>query len=169
MVVRELKVKDFKGNEREYKLHFNMTEAEIMEFEFGSEKGGISEAYERMLRAQDTPEIMRALRSVVMTAYGVLSADGESFQKSEDISRAFSYSAAYSDFIMKLYTDDAYGKAFLTELFPPEVIKKILARVEEQNKKKEAAEQKEAQVTQFPAGENTEAAPHGPIVPGANN
>ena len=32
LVVRDLRVKDFKGQERDYKLFFNMTEAEIMEY-----------------------------------------------------------------------------------------------------------------------------------------
>ena len=137
MVVRDLKVKDFKGQERDYRLYFNMMESEIMDFEFGTVKGGISEFYDRMLRAKDNPAIINALKDVVFKAYGILTADGESFQKSDEISRQFTYTQAYSDFMMKLYTDDAYGQAFLKELFPEELMKKILARVEEQNKKKE--------------------------------
>ena len=175
MVVRDLKVKDFFGNEREYKLYFNMTEAEIMEFEFGKEKGGISEFYGRILRAQDTPSTMRAMKDFILEAYGVVTADGESFQKSEEISRAFTYTQAYSDFMMKLYTDDAYAQKFLKELVPEETIKKILARVEEQKKAADAAEANQiptADIAQFPqettntisTQAQTQAAP---ITPGA--
>jgi uncharacterized C2H2 Zn-finger protein len=148
MVVRELKVKDYFGNEREYKLYFNMDEDEIMDFEFGRVKGGISEFYGRILRAQDIPSLISALKDVITTAYGIPTADGEMFQKSPEISRRFKYTKAYSEFMMKLYTDDAYGQAFLKELFPEEVMKKILARVEENQKKAEK------NVTAFPASEN---------------
>lgn len=145
MVVRELKVKDYFGNEREYKLYFNMDEDEIMDFEFGQVKGGISEFYGRILRAQDIPSIIRALKSVINVSYGIPSADGEEFQKDPEITKRFTYTKAYSEFMTKLYTDDEYGQAFLKELFPPEVIQKILDRVEENNKKRE-----NATVAQFP-------------------
>lgn len=140
MVVRELKVKDYFGNEREYKLYFNMDENEIMELEFGNIKGGISEFYGRILRAQDLPSIIRALKDVIAASYGIVTADGESFQKSPEIMTQFTYTKAYSEFMTKLYTDDEYGQAFLKELFPEEIMKKILARLEENNKKREAAE-----------------------------
>ena len=140
MVVRELKVKDYLGNDREYKLYFNMDENEIMELEFGNIKGGISEFYGRILRAQDLPSIIRALKDVIAASYGIVTADGESFQKSPEIMTQFTYTKAYSEFMTKLYTDDEYGQAFLKELFPEEIMKKILARLEENNKKREAAE-----------------------------
>ncbi|MBQ9037043.1 MAG: hypothetical protein IJ115_06300 [Erysipelotrichaceae bacterium] len=139
MVVRELKVKDYLGNDREYKLYFNMDENEIMELEFGNIKGGISEFYGRILRAQDLPSIIRALKDVIAASYGIVTADGEGFQKSPEIMTQFTYTKAYSEFMTKLYTDDEYGQAFLKELFPEEIMKKILARLEENNKKREAA------------------------------
>ncbi len=153
MVVRDLKVKDYFGNEREYRLYFNMDEDEIMDFEFGRVKGGISEFYGRILRAQDIPSLISALKDVITVAYGIPTADGEMFQKSPEISRKFKYTKAYSEFMMKLYTDDAYGQAFLKELFPEEVMKKILARVEENQKKAEG------KVTEFPAPENSTVEP----------
>lgn len=153
MVVRELKVKDYFGNEREYRLYFNMDEDEIMDFEFGRVKGGISEFYGRILRAQDIPSLISALKDVITVAYGIPTADGEMFQKSPEIARKFKYTKAYSEFMMKLYTDDAYGQAFLKELFPEEVMKKILARVEENQKKAEG------KVSEFPAAENPTVAP----------
>lgn len=152
MVVREVKVKDFKGQERDYKLYFNMTEAEIMDFEFGRERGGISEFYDRILRAQDIPAIIQALKDVIISSYGILSADGELFQKGEEISKRFTFTTAYSEFMMRLYTNDQYAQKFLKELFPEEVMKKILARIEEQKKASGA-------VTQFPENATTESAP----------
>lgn len=166
MVVRDLKVKDFFGKERDYKLYFNMTEAEIMEFEFGRDKGGISEFYGRMLRAQDNPAIIKAMRDFVLAAYGIVTTDGESFQKSEEISRQFTYTQAYSDFMMKLYTDDEYGQKFLKELVPEETIKKILARVEEQNKAKEAKNQNNPESEQ--AAVPVTPVQAAPITPGAS-
>ena len=152
MVVREVKVKDFKGQERDYKLYFNMTEAEIMDFEFGRERGGISEFYDRILRAQDIPAIIQALKDVIISSYGILSADGELFQKGEEISKRFTFTTAYSEFMMRLYTNDQYAQKFLKELFPEEVMKKILARIEEQKKAS-------GTVTQFPENTATESAP----------
>lgn len=149
MVVRELKVKDFFGNEREYKLYFDLEEAEIMELEYGKIKGGVTELYARMLREQDMPTIMATMKEIVLAAYGIVSLDGESFQKSEEISRQFTFTKAYNELMMRLYTDDAYGKKFITELIPQETIQKILDRVEENKKKNETTE--EGNVAQFPA------------------
>lgn len=152
MVVRELKVKDFFGNEREYKLYFDLEEAEIMELEYGKIKGGVTELYARMLREQDMPTIMATMKEIVLAAYGIVSLDGESFQKSDEISRQFTFTKAYNELMMRLYTDDAYGKAFITELIPRETIQKILDRVEE-NKKKNEATTEEGNVAQFPTQE----------------
>lgn len=168
LVVRDLRVKDFKGQERDYKLFFNMTEAEIMEYEFGEVSGGISEFYSRILRAQDTPSIMQAIRKLILKAYGVPSADGSKFQKSKEISEQFTFTQAYSDFVMKLYTDDKYSQRFLHELIPQETIQKILDRVEAN---KAAAEgngtvvsmEQHTQAVQAPVTEQTS----GPVIPGA--
>ena len=168
MVVRDLKVKDFKGQEREYKLFFHMSEAEIMEYEFGEVKGGIAEFYTRILRAQDAPSLIAAIRKLILKAYGVPSADGELFQKSEEISRQFTYTPAYSEFIMRLYTNDKYAQKFLRELIPQETIQKILDRVEANKAANESngtvvsmEQHNPAQTVQAPVTEQS-----GPITPG---
>lgn len=139
MITKKLKYTDFDGREREETVRFNLTEKEVFDLEFGT-LGGISEFYQRIIEAQNTPEIIAAIDKIVLAAYGIKTADGRGFQKSKEISDEFKFTQGYSNFMMELYTDDEKAFTFIKELIPEEVIKKIEARLksaaEKQEKKK---------------------------------
>lgn len=110
---------DYKGNERTEDFHFNLKKSEIMEMEMGT-TGGMAEMIQRIVAAQDAPAIIKIFKDLILKAYGEPSADGKRFMKSEEMSKAFSETEAFSDLYMELATDADKAAAFINGIVPPE-------------------------------------------------
>ena len=117
MVVEKIKYTDFNGLEREEEFMFNLTEAEITEMELTTD-GGLSDSIKKIIAAQDTPQIIKVFKMLLLKSYGEKSADGRRFVKSEKLSEDFSQTNAYSQLFMKLATDDKAAVAFINGIMP---------------------------------------------------
>lgn len=117
MVVEKIKYTDFNGLEREEDFMFNLTEAEITEMELTTD-GGLSDSIKKIIAAQDTPQIIKVFKMLLLKSYGEKSADGRRFVKSEKLSEEFSQTNAYSQLFMKLATDDKAAVAFINGIMP---------------------------------------------------
>ena len=117
MVVKKIKYTDFNGAEREEEFMFNLTEAEITEMELMTD-GGLSDSIKKIISAQDTPEIIKTFKMLLLKSYGEKSADGRRFIKSEELTEAFTQTNAYSQFFMELATDDKAAIAFINGIIP---------------------------------------------------
>lgn len=117
MVVEKIKYTDFNGIEREEEFMFNLTEAEITEMELTTD-GGLSDSIKKIIAAQDTPQIIKVFKMLLLKSYGEKSADGRRFVKSEKLSENFSQTNAYSQLFMKLATDDKAAVAFINGIMP---------------------------------------------------
>ena len=121
MLVKRIKYQDFNGNEREEDFMFNLTQAEVMELEL-STAGGLAESIQKIVAAQDAPEIIKIFKELILKAYGEKSADGKMFVKSEEISKNFSYTNAYSQLFMELATNDEAAAAFVNGIVPQDMV-----------------------------------------------
>lgn len=108
---------DYDGNERTEDFYFNLSKAEILEMEL-STTGGLENMVRRMIAAQDTPELVRLFKDLVLKAYGVKSPDGRRFIKSDALREEFSQTEAYSDLFMELATDADKAAAFVNGIVP---------------------------------------------------
>lgn len=117
MVVEKIKYTDFNGIEREEEFMFNLSEAEITEMELTTD-GGLSDSIKKIIAAQDTPQIIKVFKMLLLKSYGEKSADGRRFVKSEKLSEEFSQTNAYSQLFMKLATDDKAAVAFINGIMP---------------------------------------------------
>lgn len=108
---------DFNGNERTEDLYFNLTKAEVMEMEM-STAGGLSEMIQKIISAQDTPQIIKVFKDLILRAYGEKSLDGKRFIKSPEMAEAFSQTAAYSELFMELATNAEAAAAFVNGIIP---------------------------------------------------
>ena len=117
MVVEKIKYTDFNGLEREEEFMFNLTEAEITEMELTTD-GGLSDSIKKIIAAQDTPQIIKVFKMLLLKSYGEKSADGRRFVKSEKLSEEFAQTNAYSQLFMKLATDDKAAVAFINGIMP---------------------------------------------------
>ena len=119
MLKKPIKYTDYNGNERNENFYFYLSKAELMEMEL-MEVGGMQNLIQLIIEKQDIPKIMASLKTLILKAYGEKSADGRQFIKSEELSRAFSQTEAYSELFMELATDASAAAAFVNGIMPVE-------------------------------------------------
>lgn len=108
---------DYNGVERTESFYFNLSKAEAMEMEM-STSGGLVEQLQKIVDANDAPAIIKTFKEIILKAYGEKSPDGKRFEKSEQLSRAFSQTEAYSQLFMKLATDADAAASFVNDIVP---------------------------------------------------
>lgn len=108
---------DFNGNERNEDFYFNLSKAEVMKMEM-STSGGLAEHIQRVVKAQDSAEIIAIFEKLVLDAYGVKSADGKRFEKNAQIRDEFAQTQAYSDIFVELATNADKAVEFVNGIIP---------------------------------------------------
>lgn len=134
MFVKTIKYEDFNGVEKIKDCYFNLNESEIIELEIRGE-GGYHEMLDRAIKAKDGKVLMETFNELIHKAYGVKSADGERFEKSEEIYNAFYHSNAYNALFMELVFDAKKAGEFVNNLFPAKMMERLLAKVEASSNK----------------------------------
>ena len=111
---------DFDGNEHEEELRFNLTQAELLEWELTTE-GGMQKLLEKIVAEKDKVKLAEMFRTIILKAYGIKSADGKRFVKVIDghrVSEDFAQTQMYSDFMMSLFTDPQKQIDFVNAIVP---------------------------------------------------
>lgn len=109
--------KDYNGNERTENFFFNLSKAELMEMEL-STAGGLQQMIEKIMAEKDSAAIIALFKEILLKAYGVKSPDGKYFEKSPEISKQFTFTAAYSDLYMSLASDAKFASEFIADIVP---------------------------------------------------
>ena len=117
MLKKTMTFTDYNGVERTENFWFNLSKAEIMEMELGTE-GGLAEMIQKIVAAKDAPSIVKIFKDLILKSYGEKSADGKKFVKSQELSEAFSQTEAYSDLFMELATDSDKASEFVNGIIP---------------------------------------------------
>lgn len=117
---------DYNEVERTEDFWFHLNKAELMEMELGT-TGGLGEAINKLVAAQDMPAIIKVFKDLVLKAYGVKSADGKRFMKEDENGRPyykeFVETEAYSQIFMRLATDADAAAKFVNGIIPAELAK----------------------------------------------
>ena len=79
----------------------------------------------KLAQADDRPTLSKVFREFILKAYGIKSADGKRFEKSEEISEAFSQTGAFDVLYIKLLSDTEFAINFVNSIFPSEIQKKL--------------------------------------------
>lgn len=131
MLKKTIKYNDFNGVEREDTFFFNLTKAEIAEMEM-SVNGGLSESIKNIIAANDSKEIIKIFKELILKAYGEKTADGKRFRKTDDngnsLGIAFSETEAYSNLFMELSSDDNAAIEFVNGIIPADIDKDTLQK-----------------------------------------
>lgn len=121
MIKKTIIYTDYNGNERTEDAYFNLSKAEIMEMEM-STAGGFAETIQKIVKAQDSPAIIKIFKELILKAYGEKSADGRRFMKVDEngtpLNIAFSQTEAYSNLFMELATDADAASEFINGIMP---------------------------------------------------
>jgi hypothetical protein len=122
MIKKTVTYVDYNGVERTEDFYFNLSKAEIAEMEMSVE-GGFSKMLEEIVASKDNVKIVSLFKQMVLKAYGEKSADGRRFMKSEEISKAFSETEAYSEIFMSLALNESEAAAFVNGIMPANINK----------------------------------------------
>lgn len=117
MLKKTITYTDYDGVERTEGFYFNLTKAEIVEMEYDID-GGIKKMLEQITEKLDGKRIMAFVKKVILKSYGEKSPDGKRFIKSEELSRAFEQTEAYSDLFIELVTDSKKCADFINAITP---------------------------------------------------
>lgn len=117
MLKKTIEYTDYNDVKRKEDFYFNLTKAEIMEMEL-STTGGLAEMIQKIIDTQDTPQIIKLFKDLVLKAYGEKSADGKRFIKNDDIRDGFAQTEAYSELFMELATDANAAASFVNAIVP---------------------------------------------------
>lgn len=120
MFKKRIKYVDYNGNQREEDFYFNLTRTELTEMEFSS-VGGLQNYIKKIIDAQSGQEIIAVMKDLIFKSYGEKSLDGKYFNKSKELSEAFSHTEAYDILFMELATDDKAAAEFVNGIIPKDL------------------------------------------------
>lgn len=120
MLKKTIEYTDYNDVKRKEDFYFNLTKAEIMEMEL-STTGGLAEMIQKIIDTQDTPQIIKLFKELVLKAYGEKSADGKRFIKNDEVRDGFAQTEAYSELFMELATDANAAAAFVNGIVPKDL------------------------------------------------
>ena len=115
MLKKTINYVDFDGNKREEDHYFHLSKTELREMEL-SESGGMSEKMNRIIKAQNVPELYAVFKSIILAAYGIKSPDGKRFEKSERITKEFTQTNAYDVLMDEICTNADAAANFMNKL-----------------------------------------------------
>lgn len=122
MYIKTIEYKDYSDNQRKEDFYFNLNEAEIMEMEL-SKDGGFDQWITRIANAQNTPELIKLFKGLILMAYGEKSLDGKKFIKVDPttgrkLAEEFEQTAAYPVLFMELATNTEAATEFINHIIP---------------------------------------------------
>lgn len=120
MLKKTIEYTDYNGVARKEDFYFNFNKAELMEMELGT-TGGYAETIQKIIDTQDVPTLVKIFKELVLKAYGVKTADGRGFKKSEDLRDDFVHTEAYSNLFMELATDADAASKFVNGIIPADL------------------------------------------------
>lgn len=124
MLKKTIKYTDYDGVEREEDFYFNLSKAELMEMQTKT-VGGLDAFIKKIVSTKDVPSIMEMFKDLILRCYGEKSADGKRFIKSEQLSKDFSETEAYSELFMELATDSKSAAEFVNGVIPASLRKQL--------------------------------------------
>lgn len=133
MLKKTITYTDYNGNERTEDFYFNLSKAELMEMQM-STSGGLTEMVKRIIQTQDTPEILKIFKNIILKSYGVKSDDGKRFIKRPELTEEFEQTEAYSNLFMELLQDEKKAADFINGLLPADISKQVEAQQILENK-----------------------------------
>lgn len=117
MLKKTIKYTDYDGNEREEDFYFNLTQAECVKLQLGTD-GGLEKKLRKIIAEQDVPKIIPIFEDIILGAYGEKTPDGKRFVKSKELAEAFSQTEAYSNLFIELLSDADAAAAFVNGILP---------------------------------------------------
>lgn len=129
MLKKTITYKDFDGNTRTEDHYFNLTQTELVEITLNMPDGmseddvagNTEQAALRIIDRLGGDGVFNFIKEIILKSYGIKSADGKRFEKSEQISKEFSETLAYDQMFMEMMQNDKAASDFITAVIPADL------------------------------------------------
>lgn len=118
MLAKEITYTDLNGNKRTDTHYFNLTKAELIEYDSAFENGALQ--YLTMLSKQPEKfkrQLVEAFRDLILRSYGEKTPNGR-FIKSQELRDAFAASEAYSELFLEITSTEQGAANFINSIVP---------------------------------------------------
>lgn len=120
MLKKVITYTDYDGEERTEAFYFNLSKAELLDMELYSQ-GKYTERLQEIIDAKDHKAIVNTFKDLIYKSYGVKSDDGRRFVKSEEATKAFTETEAFSELYLELATNADAAAAFAIGILPKDL------------------------------------------------
>lgn len=117
MIKRTIEYVDYNGNERVEDFYFDLTKAELVEYQWSTDEG-MSQKLEQIIKAEKPSDLIRYFKDIILISVGKKSEDGKRFIKNQDIIDEFVQSPAYSILFMELSENADAAAEFVNGIIP---------------------------------------------------
>lgn len=118
MLTKEITYTDLNGNERTDTYYFNLTKAELLEYDSSFEDGVLN--YLTFLTKNGEKmkgKLVLAFKDLILRSYGEKTPNGR-FIKNEELREAFAASEAYSELFMEITSSEENAANFINAIIP---------------------------------------------------
>lgn len=116
MIKETLTYVDYNGVERTEDFYFNLSQAEILDLEASLPGHSIEEWAKSVYQTREFDKLWYLFGDLIKKSYGVKSEDGRRFKKSEEITKEFAETEAYSTLITKFLNEPGFATNFFNNL-----------------------------------------------------
>lgn len=119
MLKKTVTYEDYNGVEHTEDFYFNLTKIECMELEFGfGADETLSGSIQTLINAGDMATVIKTIKKIVLTSYGIKSPDGKRFIKNDTVRTEFEENPAFEQIYWELVTNSEKAADFLTGIMP---------------------------------------------------
>lgn len=121
---------DYDGNERTETFFFNLSKAELIEFNYFVD-GGMEQFLQRIVKNEDVKGMIDLIKELIRRSYGEKSEDGLHFIKVRDghnLADDFMQTEAYSELFVEITSDEKKTSEFINGIIPQKVAEELAAR-----------------------------------------
>lgn len=112
MLTKQITFDDWDGNTVTETHNFHLTAAELLELD-------LQGSLRMMIEAKNDPAVMKEVKKIILTSVG--RRDGKFFEKSDQISKEFEMTGAYSALLVEIGTSADAAVEFVKGILPKDV------------------------------------------------
>lgn len=127
MLKKTITYNDLDGNPITEDFWFHLSKGEMAEMALAKEgrAGGFDVWIKKMLDSQDGETLIATFKEILLSTIGQRSTDNKYFDKTDEYTRRFAQSDAYSVLLMELLTDMDKMTAFINGVVPKDMQKQV--------------------------------------------
>lgn len=130
MLKKTITYTDYNDRSRTEDFRFNLSRTEILDMAIGKRRD-LGKLLSDIITESDPTKFISLIEDLIQISYGRKSEDGKRFIKSEELTRDFTQTEAYSELLVDLALNADKAVEFVNAIIPTKFIQEINARAEE--------------------------------------